>query len=321
MPRTRTTFTGISPRPARALPSIRLLLAAAVAGLGLAACGASSTPPSSSATTGPAGTASTSTATPPTDWIVADYSIAMFEKAGLSTSLIDFFFNNRGTYLILHPREGKFDAQLPLATKVDRFTSYAAMQQAFSTNAIPAGVGAVMYDNEAWSFTPANEKASPVQFAAQAEALVHAHGLKFIFTPATNLATLGLASAASSDKYQRFVAAGLPGGSAKVSDIYDIQSQQAEATPEFETFVRAAVAQARAANPHATVLIGIGPNPSGRTVSAQDVLDAYQATHAMVDGYWLNMPAGTAQCPQCGAAEPQVAVSFLQMLGASLGQR
>lgn len=245
----------------------------------------------------------------------------MFEKAGLSTSLIDYFFNNRGTYLILHPREGKFDAQLPLATKVDRFTSFSDMQQAFSTNAIPAGVGAVMYDNEAWSFTPANEKASPVQFATQAEALVHAHGLKFIFAPATNLATLGLARAASSDKYQRFIDAGLPAGSAKVSDIYDIQSQQAEATPEFQTFVLAAVAQARAANPHATVLIGIGPNPSGRAVTAQDILDAYQATHSLVDGYWLNMPAGTAQCPQCGAAEPQVAVSFLQMLGASLGQK
>ena len=102
-----------------------------------------------------------------------------------------------------------------------------------------------------------------------------------------------------------------------MSDVFDVQAQQAEATPEFASFVTAAVRQARAANPRATVDVGIGPNPDGRVVTSQDLVAAYRSTRAEAAGYWLNLPAANAQCPQCGVADPQEAVQFLEAIAQS----
>ncbi len=249
-------------------------------------------------------------------WIIADWAVAQLQHAALSPQLVNYFFNNASTYLIVHPGEKRVDAQLPDATRVQRFTSFVDMQKAFADGTILPGIKAIMYDNEAWSFTPANEKDQPIAYATQAEALAHAHGMEAIFTPAANLATLH----ASGSKYSDYLSQGLAGQGARVADVFDIQSQQAEATSEFLPFVTQAVSQARAANSHAVIMTGIGPNPGGRTVTASDIMAAYQSTRAEVAGYWLNLPAGNPQCPQCGKAQPQVAVSFLQSLAQTLGQ-
>jgi len=251
-------------------------------------------------------------------WIVADWAIADMNKAGLSSSLMTYFFDNPQTYLIVHSGETKVDAALPGATRVQRFTNFPDLQAAISQGTLLSGVSAVMYDNEAWSFTPPNEKANPVQYALQAEALAHQHNLKFVFTPAVNLAMLGPAANASQDKYANYLAQNMAAGS-RASDVFDIQSQQAEGTPQFASFVHQAVAQARAANPRAILTAGIGPNPGGRAVTAAQVLDALQSARADVSGFWLNLPAGTPQCPQCGTVQPQIAVQVLQSLANSLG--
>jgi hypothetical protein len=254
-------------------------------------------------------------------WIVADWAIADFEKAGMSVPLVEAYFDNPRTYLILHPGNSKIDQQLPKATWTDRFTSFVSMQQAFSAGSLPSGVKAVMYDNEAWTLTPANEKSAPVSYARQAQALAHTKGLQFIFTPATNLAGVlqpTQAAAKGSGKYTSFLSLNLPSQSAGVSDVYDIQSQQAEGTGEFQTFVQQAAAQARRANSHVVVMAGIGPNPDGRYVPASTILSSYQSVASTVDGFWLNLPAGNGQCIGCGQAEPSVAVQFLQMLEPSL---
>jgi hypothetical protein len=277
----------------------------------------SSAPPT---TTPPTSAPATSGANGNPSWIVADWAIADMQKAGLSQSLTSYFFDNPRTYLIVHPGDGRIDAGLPSAVRVERFTSFATMQSAISTGQLMPGVSAVMYDNEAWSFTPVNEQNSPIQYAAQAEALAHQHHLLLIFTPAVNLANLSPASSGSSgssDKYANYLAEDLAAGS-RASDIFDIQSQQAEGTPQFTSFVTQAVGQARAANPNAVIMAGIGPNPNGRSVTSGQILAAVQAIRGEVSGFWLNMPAGTAQCPQCGTAQPQVAVSFLQSLASSL---
>jgi len=251
-------------------------------------------------------------------WIVADWAIADMESAGLSPALVSYFFDNPRTYLIVHPGETRIDGGLPSAVRVERFTSFATMQSAISTGQLMPGVSAVMYDNEAWSFTPVNEQNSPVQYAAQAEALAHQHHLLLIFTPAVNLANLSPTASTANDKYGNYLAEDMGAGS-RASDVFDIQSQQAEGTPQFTGFVTQAVGQARAANPNAVIMAGIGPNPDGRPVTSGQILDAVQAIRGEVSGFWLNMPAGTPQCPQCGTAQPQVAVSFLQSLASSLG--
>lgn len=289
----------------------------------LAGCGTASSSPSLAppTTTTPATTAPSAPATGGASgrpsWIVADWAIADMEKAGLSQSLVTYFFDNPETYLILHPGDERIDAAIPRAVRLERFTSFATMQSAFADGQVMPGISAVMYDNEAWSFTPVDEKASPIQFAARAEALAHQHGLRLVFTPAANLADLS-PTATGGDKYANYLAQNLAAG-ARVSDVFDIQSQQAEGTPQFATFVSQAAGQARAANPGAVVMAGIGPNPGGRPVTAGQILDAVDSIRGEVSGFWLNMPAGTSQCPQCGTAQPQIAVAFLEALAANLG--
>ena len=274
-------------------------------------------PTSTSPPTSPAATQPKVGSGKPT-WIVADWAIADMKKAGLSSSLMTYFFDNPQTYLIAHSGEAKLDAALPEATRVQRFTSFPTLQAAISQGTLLPGVTAVMYDNEAWSFTPPNEKANPVQYALQAESLAHQHHLKFVFTPAVNLAMLGPVANPSLDKYANYLAQNMAAGS-RASDVFDIQSQQAEGTSQFATFVHQAVAQAKAANPRAILTAGIGPNPGGRAVTATQVLDALQSARADVSGFWLNLPAGTPQCPQCGTVQPQIAVQVLQSLAGSLG--
>jgi hypothetical protein len=63
------------------------------------------------------------------------------------------------------------------------------------------------------------------------------------------------------------------------------------------------VAQARAANRHAFILLGITTN--GET--AQDLISEVTATRAIADGYWLNIIGGNPGV--------QTAVPVLQVLG------
>jgi hypothetical protein len=248
--------------------------------------------------------------------------VRLLQQAGLPSALVGYFFDNPNTFLI-DTNDSQIAAELPNAIRVARFTSFAAMQQAFSSGMVPATARAIMYDCEAWSFTPSNEQAQPVAYAARAQALAHQHNMTFIFTPAVNLANVGSAASRSTpgggSKYQSFVAQNLAGQSASVSDVLELQAQQAEATPDFLPFVTSSVNQARTANPAAVVLVGLSTNPVGRLVTSQDLLGALSSTRSLVDGYWLNIPQGGSQCPTCGAAQPQTAVALLQAVASGTG--
>lgn len=252
--------------------------------------------------------------------------MAALERAGLSSSLVRFFFDNPGTFLI-EKGDRSVDAALPDATAVRSFASYATMQQAIISGTLGTQVRAVIYDNEHWSFTPTNEQQQPIQYAQRAASLAHQHGLRLIFTPAINLASLlspGAVSSgsgsASTSKYNAYLSLRLAAQGAQVSDAFEIQAQQVEATAQFAGFVTAAVSQARTANPRALILLGIATNPLGRMVSPQDLMAAYSLTRSQVAGYWLNIPGASAQCLTCGNAQPQVGVGFLEDLAHTLGQ-
>lgn len=336
-------------RPYRARAGWLAVALLGTAAVLLSACGSSpsasttsSGPPGSGPATSAASTSSTAGSAAPTKgtaggkpgWIVADWAVKKFEAAGLSPALADYYFNNPQTYLIVTQHDtSAVDRQLPDATHLQRFTSFATMKQAFASGSLTPGTKAVMYDNEAWSFTPANEKAAPINYARQARALVHQHGMTFVFAPAVNLATLtsagsksgagsaaGSSAGSSTGKYAEYLNQGLAAHGAGVSDVLDIQTQQAQATPTFQSFASQAIRQAKAANPRAKVFAGIGPGPNGRTVTAADILADYEAVRPVVDGYWLNLPARNSQCPGCAAAQPQVAVDFLKSLAHRLGQ-
>ena len=300
---------------------------------GTSARNATSTTSTSAASTLPSPTTSTvptpgtPAALPGPYWLVEDFTLALLERDGLPASTITRIFNSPRTLLIVRPRGGVPDSLVPLATKVQSFASFAAMQAAIQGSTIEPGVKYVLYDNEDWSFTPDNEQVAPFTYAAQALALAHAHGLQMIFTPAANLSRVLSPGYSTSNqlgsgkgKFSGYLNLNMAGQGASVSDIVEIQGQQAESQPGFTSFVQQAVAQARAAAPGHPVLLGISTAvPGAGAVSPATLAGVVAATKSLVDGYWLNVPGTSPQCPDCGQVDAGPAVSFLESYAAGPG--
>jgi hypothetical protein len=215
-------------------------------------------------------------------------------------------------YEILQP------GQQPLAgitaKPVVTFASATALEDAVTGGRLPAGTYAVLYDPEAWSFTPVAEQRDPVQAATRAAAVAHAHGLRLIVTPALNLTTF-LAPGNQQPRWQAFLDLNLVGRLAGVADIVELQAQSLERdTVAYTAFVRAATSQASTANPRIIVLAGLSTNPPGAPVDSQQLTAAVQATQSMVDGYWLNVPGPGPRCPTCNDPRPDIAIQTLQSL-------
>jgi len=212
-------------------------------------------------------------------------------------------------YEILQP------GQKPLpgfaAQTVVTFSSASALAAAVDDSQIPAGTYGVLYDPEAWDFTPLAEQQDPVQAAAQAAAAAHAHGLRLIVTPALNLATV-LAPSSQLPRWQQFLDLNLIGSLAKVADVVELQAQSLERdSGTYASFVQAAARQARAAKPGIGVLAGLSTNPPGAAVDSQQLTAAIHSTKSLVDGYWLNIPGQGPRCPTCNPAQPDIAIQAL----------
>ena len=212
-------------------------------------------------------------------------------------------------YEILSP------GQTPLAAAgalpVVSFSSVIALTQAVAGHQLPAGTRAVLYDPEAWSFTPAREQRDPARAARQAMGVAHAHGLKLIVAPALNLMTVRPGPAGP--RWRQFLDLGLAGALARACDVIELQAQSLERdTATYAAFVRAAAAQARRANPRVTVLAGLSTNPPGAEVNSQQLTAAIRATSGLVGGYWLNIPGRGPRCPTCNGPRPQVGLQALR---------
>lgn len=213
-------------------------------------------------------------------------------------------------YEILQP------GQLPLAgvdaIPVVTFPAVAALDAALTGNQLPAGTRAVLYDPEAWSFTPADEQRDPLRAAARAASLARAHGLQIIVAPALNLTTV-LTPDHPGPRWQQFLRLRLAAGLARIADVIDLQAQSLErSTATYASFVRAAAGQARAANPDVQVVAGLSTNPPGAAVSGPQLTAVIRASHSAVDGYWLNIPGPGPRCPTCNPARPDVGIAALR---------
>jgi hypothetical protein len=262
------------------------------------------------------GLASCSTHTPvstPTSSAAPGKRLAwMLTRAALSQMVTDPTVRTQleasPVYEILQP------GQRPLATvgaiPVVTFSAVGDLEQAVTGNQLPAGTHAVLYDPEVWSYTPAAEQRNPAQAARQALDIAHAHGLKLIVTPALNLATV---QPSSGPRWQQFLHLGLAGAIAKATDVIELQAQSLERQAgTYAEFVRAATAQARAANPQVSVLAGLSTNPPGAPVSSQQLVAAIRATSGIVAGYWLNIPGRGPRCPTCNAPRPDIGRQVLR---------
>lgn len=185
-------------------------------------------------------------------------------------------------------------------------------------NAISAGldpdVKGVMYDYESWSFTPSNEQLNAAPYVQSSAALAHASNLLLLTAPGVDLTTV-LAPGSPIPADQLYIQLQIPADAARYADVYFIQSQRFGAVPAtFARFVREAAAQARAANPKIIIFAGVSTQPSGNTVTADQLLSCINSTRDIVDGYWVNVPAPGSSCPLCTAYLPDIAIDVIHQL-------
>ncbi len=233
-------------------------------------------------------------------WLIEEYAAIELSRTPAGMDFVRAL-DNPSTYEILTRHTGP--DLLPRATHVDDFDSYAAIQAAFAAHAIPSDVKAILYDDERWPGTPVSEQLQPFTYVRKAEALVHEHGLAFIDTPAPDLnTTLHPGQHGNYSGYLQERLAALAG----YADIFDIQAQHAGSVASYIAFAKAAVAQARAANSRAVILLGITTN--GET--SQDLISEVTATRAIADGYWFNVIGGNPGV--------ETAIPVIQALGYGL---
>ncbi len=194
-----------------------------------------------------------------------------------------------------------------------KFSSYASLKQTLAAGGLPSWVGAVLYDNEAWAFTPEVEQRAPGLYTAMAAQLTHRHHLLFLASPALDLTTV--LSTTPARPAAAYLDLGLAAQGAKGANVVNIQAQRLErSTRAYVAFVKAAAAQARRANPGVTVLAGLSSNPTGAPVTTAQLTQAIAGTRAYVDGYWMNIPSPGPACPRCNPPRPDLAIAAIRTL-------
>jgi hypothetical protein len=249
-------------------------------------------------------------------WMISLSATRHLDRVDPSGAVSRRFFENPGNFLINGRNGSKGFPDGWRSSPTATFTSYAALRQALENGQVPAEVKAIIYDNESWEFTPSEEQHDLDRFEKLAAEIIHRHGRLFIATPAADLVPVLSPSVQKGGRYDEYLRLGIAQSAARYADVYEIQAQGSEDNLTLYTrFVKAAAAQARAANPKVLVFAGLSTNPSGKKVTSRQLYDAVQATRAAVDGYWLNVPGGGAYCPKCGEPQPQIAIELLRMLG------
>jgi hypothetical protein len=180
-----------------------------------------------------------------------------------------------------------------------KYDSYEQFAHDVAANAVPQGTQIVGYDPEKWDLTPTDEQSDPVAYTIKFAQLAHAHGYKFLATPAINLMNV---QAPRRNKYTAFVASGFARSVAPSVDFYNIQAQGLQhnvngAPPSYAWFVNQIAGQIRAANPNAVITAGISTNTPGYfgETTAGDIASSAKAAAPLVTGYWINVVRGNSE--------------------------
>jgi len=296
-------------------PGRRTAVAAALAAVAaVAACSgapASTSPGPEASTVSPAPSASSPAAqAPPAGpaWLLTRSALAQL----LTDPVVRDELHGARIYEILQPGQPALAGVT--AEPVVTFASAAALENAIRHGRLEPGTYGVLYDPEAWSFTPVAEQRDPVDAAARAAAVAHTHRLRLIVAPALNLTTV-MDPAGGTPRWRRFLALNLAGHMARVADVIELQAQSLERdTAAYAAFVRAATSQATAAHPGISVLAGLSTNPPGAPVDSRRLAAAVNATRSAVAGYWFNIPGPGPRCPACRPARPDIAIGTLRRL-------
>ena len=181
---------------------------------------------------------------------------------------------------------------LPVIPTLD-FHNEAEMEQVLA-HPIPSYFKAVIYDNERYANTPADEQADPITYTNKAITLAHAHHLQIIC--------------------DYIEPSRIKGGYTPACDIIGLNTvQQSERSPATYASKVAKIVQAvHQANPAVPISAGLSSNPAGSPVTATELIDDIISTQSEVGGYWLNVSAPGVGCPDCNEPDPSVAIQTLQ---------
>lgn len=292
---------------------------------------------------------------PPIGWIVLDTAARDIVSNGgpCAPSLAEQFFDRPTTFDATAPGD------TPIFAHATRTRNLTSVGQTVDANGNPKdglaavlgkcsnldAYGAVLLDLEHWMQTPTSEQQDPsgtyataFQDVADFNARCQRTGnpVKLVCTPGTDLVesfrcTDGVdrptCCLRSLDERQCFVKLDLAQKIAPSCDVYEIQSQSAEMTPEFVTYIDQAAAQATAAHPGVTLYAGIALSDQRLTDCSPDTLhgDIHQ-TFGTVTGYWMNeFPSQpcvhtitTVEPPAVvSVPEPTIATTLLQEIDTS----
>ena len=153
--------------------------AALLATLAAACSGASGPPNQPPASATPAGTCHAGVSGAE-NWIMGSGELSAAQSAGASS--VRYAVSSAHLFVLLLRGQTSAAGQ-----EVADFRSYAEFKKMIKQRAIPAGVRWVMYDNEQWSLTPADEQADPVRYEQLFGQLAHRHGYRVILAPAQDL--------------------------------------------------------------------------------------------------------------------------------------
>lgn len=202
----------------------------------------------------------------------------------------------------LPPKPG-VPATGPCVPAEDRiFTSYVAFQSAVVRNKAPAGA-TVIFDPEKWIYTPKIEVEDQAKYDVLAGKLAEEYKIKMIFTP--------------EDTSRSRLNADLR-AAAEYGSTIELQTQYYESTPSnFKRQVEYDLRIIRAVNATLPVLVGIATDPGGIPAQLKYMVQSYQDTKSLVQGFQLNLAVWRAPygrgCAQSGCA--QLGASFLQSIG------
>lgn len=254
--------------------------------------------PSQAASSGSRPVASTQTSQ---DWLVGQGMLDKLNQAQPATAA--WFYNTPSAYDLSAAPTGY------ATTNVVDFTSYAAFQQ--HVRSLHTGTW-VQYDNEAWAATPLVEQQKPVTYMRAFAQLAHRHGLKVIEAPARDLMSVpgAVCTQRSGETIDAaYLRCGIP-AAARYADIFDVQAQADQGSlTAYTSLVAAAAQQFRRFNSSAPILAGLSTD---RGASATTLYNCWAATHASVQGFWLNTQ--TASIPVAVAALDAIKTTSLQQV-------
>jgi hypothetical protein len=191
------------------------------------------------------------------------------------------------------------------AVPEERWASEAQFAADLSSGSVPGYIQVAHYDNEKWAATPLAEQQDPDAYERLFCQAAHAAGLECATGPARDICPVAYPGSGTSS--QCYLAHDLAGGAAAFADYTDIQAQVLEGdTVAYQSFVSQAAAQARAANPFATVLANLSPTAVAGVTAQQLAADlAAVCPLAVAGSYWTVTSAGAAVADQALAlAEP-----------------